>query len=395
MKKIIFMMLILFFTACGEEKQIKEEIIHVLSWEKVFEIENRTYASSVLIDSSGDVYVVGKAVEVTETAPYQYSSQSRIFIKKWSENGTELWEKQFGEENDYYVVSATVDNNGNLYATGYVAKSYEPEKIERNIFVGKWSKDGMEEWFEEWGGEGIHSGSSIFSDLEGNIYISGNAPIDPDELNYIEDFCEKDHDCAESFLAKFKPDGSRLWTKKWKSNYSVVSLATDNRESVYVKNSDLMIKFNTAGDKIWSKSFSGNEIYVGVKGNIYTIVGLYDTQILKINDNGELIWEKITENINGRSLSGDSFGNIYITGSFYNPEKARCNPFADPTYCYDLFIMKIDPDGNEMWRKNWDYEFGNRGISIAVDNLNNIFITGYTDLEEGFIIKWSSENPKK
>ncbi len=73
----------------------------------------------------------------------------------------------------------------------------------------------------------------------------------------------------------------------------------------------------------------------------------------------------------------DGDGNIFITG-FYN-EEATFGPFTIPfgnPSSKEVFVAKLDPQGNYLWAKYGDNFFDDRGLGLCLDNQGNVFVTG-------------------
>ncbi len=87
----------------------------------------------------------------------------------------------------------------------------------------------------------------------------------------------------------------------------------------------------------------------------------------------------------GASIALDNLGNVYVTGTFnllvdFNPGIGDSIITSyNPTYASagdDIFLVKLDGLGNFLWAKNMGSESQDRGISVAVDNSNNVYISG-------------------
>jgi hypothetical protein len=80
------------------------------------------------------------------------------------------------------------------------------------------------------------------------------------------------------------------------------------------------------------------------------------------------------------SVCTDIVGNVYLTGYFYSPTfqiGSITLTNANPSGPEDLFVAKIDPNGNVLWARSAggnDREVGN---SVSVDINGNAFVTGY------------------
>ncbi|MES2764753.1 MAG: SBBP repeat-containing protein [Bacteroidota bacterium] len=110
--------------------------------------------------------------------------------------------------------------------------------------------------------------------------------------------------------------------------------------------------------------------------------GAEDVFIAKYDKSGNVIWAR---SAGGDSLDEsysivyDKIGNIYITGIFKSPSIT----FGNITLLNEwpgkenIFVAKYDINGNVIWAKS----AGSNGVDIAfnaaVDNVGNIYITGY------------------
>jgi gliding motility-associated-like protein len=73
----------------------------------------------------------------------------------------------------------------------------------------------------------------------------------------------------------------------------------------------------------------------------------------------------------------DPDGNLFLTG-YYN-EEATFGPFAVPFQnpsSKEVFVAKMDPDGNYLWVKYGENFFDDRGLGLCTDNQGNVFVTG-------------------
>jgi len=82
----------------------------------------------------------------------------------------------------------------------------------------------------------------------------------------------------------------------------------------------------------------------------------------------------------GRSIATDNNGNIYATGQFSG------NSDFDPTIgvvsvisvgAEDIFVEKLDSNGNLIWVRQFGSPLGDRGLNITIDLDKNVYVTGY------------------
>lgn len=126
-------------------------------------------------------------------------------------------------------------------------------------------------------------------------------------------------------------------------------------------------------------------------GNVFNLTsnGNRDLFILKLDSEGEFLWAK---SIGGTfwEQGGDIalIGNeLIITGFYYNT--VDFDPGAGVSTITavannDVFVLKLDLDGNFIWAKSVGGDGGERGTSVSVDSQGNILIVGYFNLEMDF-----------
>jgi len=92
------------------------------------------------------------------------------------------------------------------------------------------------------------------------------------------------------------------------------------------------------------------------------------TTISKLDSSGNILWN-ISRSFSGaweipEGLAIDSSDNILLLVA------------PNQIYQYDMWIVKLDPYGNEIWKKSFDSGETDQGTSLAVDSLDNIIIIG-------------------
>ena len=113
--------------------------------------------------------------------------------------------------------------------------------------------------------------------------------------------------------------------------------------------------------------------------------GVSDIFIQKLSPTGELIWVKSIGGISadfGYAIATDEEGNVFVTGNFhltvdFDPGPGVFNLIADGSQSEeDIFILKLDSDGNFVWAKKIGGPFADSGNSIDLDGTGNIYVTG-------------------
>jgi len=128
--------------------------------------------------------------------------------------------------------------------------------------------------------------------------------------------------------------------------------------------------------------YSTVDLDPGIGVENHTSLGGSDICIQKLDSNGHLIWAKSIGGIEdeyGGIVTTDNSGNVYISGTFQ--ETVDFDPGTDVFNLtsggeLDMFILKLNPDGNFIWAKSMSGVDGGYVFHIAVDSLGLIYLTG-------------------
>lgn len=157
-----------------------------------------------------------------------------------------------------------------------------------------------------------------------------------------------------------------------------------------------LIKFDINGNFVWAKTFGdapyynfADAIQIDALGNVFAATHYqrgyedYRTNIFKFDIAGNPLWEKTiyTARGYGHSIVVDAAQNVLITGAFSGTIDA--DPGAGEHELIsngaevDLFVVKLDNNGNFVWAKKTGGTGIERGASITTDISGNIIIGGY------------------
>ncbi|MDD4223392.1 MAG: SBBP repeat-containing protein [Candidatus Cloacimonetes bacterium] len=117
-----------------------------------------------------------------------------------------------------------------------------------------------------------------------------------------------------------------------------------------------------------------------------TSSGGYDIFVAKLDSNGNWLWAVKaggTSSDEGFGIAVDGVGNAYLTGYFRN-EATFGSHTLTASGSDDIFAAKLDPNGNWLWAVKADCPDYDDGMSIAVDNLGNAYLTGRFSVTASF-----------
>ncbi|MEX2483626.1 MAG: HYR domain-containing protein [Brumimicrobium sp.] len=83
----------------------------------------------------------------------------------------------------------------------------------------------------------------------------------------------------------------------------------------------------------------------------------------------------------GTSVTSDGAGNAYYCGYFEDEidldEAGGGFVLTTPNANTDMFVSKLDPNGNFLWGRHFSSTGRNRAESITIDDNDNVYVTGY------------------
>ena len=229
------------------------------------------------------------------------------------------------------------------------------------------------EWAKSMGGTSGTSSESAYSiaiDASGNVYTTGHfeGTVDFDPGAGVSNLTSA-AGYQDIFISKLDANGNFVWAKRMGgTSYDIAySIAIDAAGNVY-----------TTGHFFETADFDPG---AGVSN--LTSAGSWDIFISKLDANGNFVWAKRmggTSPDEANSIAIDASGNAYTTG-FFN-ETVDFDPGAGVSNLTsageaDIFISKLDANGNFVWAKRMGGTSVDKATSIAIDAAGNVYTTGY------------------
>ena len=315
-------------------------------WVKSFGGTESDKGISIGTDSSGNVYISGyyntsaDFDQITLTNNNASGTNKENFVAKLDSNGNVLWAIPGGNQSggccDDRALGMHVTPGGDVFITGTFWSSYylgvrgAPGTIDvpgsqrnahDNSLLAKIDTDGNPQWVIGFGGDNTSGGCSWpIYDADDHSY---DVKVDSDGFIYVTGF-------FSGYDADF--DGFTITNPEW---------GNDCQPMGYIG------KLDSNGTWLWVDKFDGIKDQRGSRDN---------------------------------RLAIDQFSNIYVVGGFQDRgpnQVANFGPFSlNSNGEWDVFIFKMDKEGNWLWAEGIGSNKTDRANSIAIDICDDIYITG-------------------
>jgi len=327
---------------------------------------------SMDFDDSGDIFITGysssrEMVFDNIKVKKRYLGGRDAYIGRLDQDGQPKWIRYIKGEND--------DTGSNIMIKDgyiYLAGDYKSSRLEidssiienkggYDIFLAKFDNNGRVMWFKGYGGPGDDFISSMYINNRGDIYVSGSFVY----VISIENRILISPGYKDYFISRIDSNGELIWC----SNRNGTDW--DSINDIY---SNSLIGLYLAGEICSSERGVLYGCIVDYKKrDIHWDVIPYDFDffISRYCENGEHIWTKrIGKDGNDKvvALTSDNEGNIYITACIMEPNNEK------------TLLMKMDKDGDIIWEKylsNIQDNSSNCSSNIYLDSYSNIYLTGY------------------
>jgi len=238
-----------------------------------------------------------------------------------------------------------LDNQGN-----FVWAKNLPVTISNSIQVGSTRLDRIE--------------VDNFGDIVVTGFCSGNADLDPGLGVYTLPEAGPFMEIGSVFVAKYTAGGNFVWAKVFPGNELNGSV----------------IKIDSQNNILIGITYSGTiDANPGTDTLSYTAGGLVNALVVKLNSNGNLIWDK---NIYGNqiflsSLTCDTDDRIYLVGVFgFAYFNGQLLPPSISSNQFDGYILKLASNGNFEWLKTIAGTKYDLVTDVTSDGDGNIYCTG-------------------
>jgi len=184
---------------------------------------------AIAVDNVGNTYLSGNFYSSADFDPGPgvftlNAPLSDIFVLKLDGAGNFAWVKQISGPEGGASFSIALDAAGNIYTTGIFRGTIDADPGpgvynlnnagNTDIFISKLNSTGNFLWAKSIGGTGYDRGTSLTTDLSGNVYITGDFQTTVDLDPGPTTFNFTSNGANDLFISKFDATGNLLWAKQ-------------------------------------------------------------------------------------------------------------------------------------------------------------------------------------
>jgi len=292
----------------------------------------------------------------------------------------EVWRFAYEGAGDDFGYFLTIDRSGNLIGVGIS----ESTNTNDDIILVKLKPSGELLWLKRFGGSENEAVSGVVVDNENSVYICGASYSPNNNWDYL--------------ILKYDSLGNLLWQRTFgASGYDYArGITIDDFFNIYLTGISQSVdgsfvatyKLNKNGEVIWERfhsennslANSGEKIIYDGRGNIF-ITGSTDFSVsgsdiltIKYDTAGNFYWSRVYGTVDknewGKVIGIDSSRNVLIAGYDYHPDLGE-----------NWIILKYNQNGQRLFQRTYGYPGpDDEPKSIAIDENNNLYLTGFLDL---------------
>ena len=375
-----------------------------------------TTAAGTVVDSSGNIYVIGNATGNFGSQLNQGSQDA--YLTKYDSAGNVIWQKLLGSAGSANGYGLALDPSGGVVVSGSSTADLTTTSVaegNQDSFVARYDAQGNQTWIKQIQTLANNQANAVSVDASGNIYIGGSVSGYPvanpvKGQNSIPGGVIGSGQTAQggvdAYIAKFDSKGKLLAENQFgtSGNDQVGATATGSDGSLYVasvQNGEAIVSKYAGGDitsaPTWSQDLgalssggaiggltvAGGQVYVsgttsngnltaGGQASIVTpSTGGTDAFVFALTDNGASVsanhvsYLGTSASDQGGAVTVGPDGTVYLTGSTLGTFAGQQRNIQNVT---NAFAAAVNPDGSVQWTQQYGGADGqSTGAGLAVD----------------------------
>lgn len=418
-------LLCLIFISCSKSDLDTAPNEALIQEVKTFGGSKNDLAKSVLPTNDGGFIVIGSTQSSDGDISTKNNESYDFWVLKFSADNLLEWQKTYGGTGDDRGRDIAKTSDGGYLLVGYSDSSdgdVTNNNGLRDFWVVKIDATGNLIWEKSFGYSGIDEGNTIIKTSDNNFIVSGVLDVTASNGEGNLNKNTNRHAGGDYWNLKISNNGDLIWARYYGGTFTdtalglaenesgeIITIGSSDSNDVDIKNNKGSYDFwvvNSAanGNLIWEKSFGGSEIDEArgiVKVNDGFIIagdtrsidkdvslnnGGADLWLIKVNETGNLIWEKSFGGSNfdvARSINKTNDNGFIIAGS----SRSANGDVALNNGQNDAWIITVNESGNLLWQTT----IGGSKIDFAYDAIQktngDYIIVGESQSNDGDVLQ--------
>lgn len=431
MKRVSYFLLVILGVSCSEDSSKIEgndpipSTLQNVVWTKNFGGSGDDSARSIIQTNDGGFAILGMSNSTDGDLSFKNLAVNDYWLVKLDMDGNLEWQKTYGGSKDDQGQQVIQTSDGGYAITGY-AMSDDGDGSNNEGFHDNWilrlDVAGNILWEKSFGFSGHDHSYDLVETVDGGFFFSGFLDVTSSNGEGSTDKGRLTaHGVGEFWGTKIDGDGNLQWRKFFGGTNNDRSFGVVNAHDggyILVGSSESddfdigdpkgsydfwAVKINKNGAFVWESSFGGTGIdqaqdIVATTDGGYVIAGntfSEDTQVtknngqsdvwlIKIDDNGQLLWEKSFGGAGfdaAHSVRATMDGGFLVCGNSKSFDGDLAENFGEN----DIWVFKTDASGKLEWEKSLggsNLDFGYDALETATGNVVLIGETTSQDFPE-------------
>jgi len=342
-----------------------------VKWMKKISATRLCYSNSIIAGSNGTLFIAGNYLgEINENGVSLTSPRTKnAFIIKLDAKGKILWGNSINGSFRNKHVFISQDNEGNLIFAGSLQGELT---LDNNHYDSRYYCDIAIARLDQKTGKIIASQimEGSFDDLVNDLIISPK-----DEIILTGSF-EGDLIAGDKSLVS---NGQKdVFVAVMDENLRFSSVV---QMGGYYDDYGKSLAFDNKGNLLLAGSFEGS-LQAGTN-EILNSIGKLDVFLIKFDLAGEPVWSKsfgggANDYVNTLDING--LDEIYVTGSYRGMIETEGRKIKSEEFSTDIFLVKFGENGEFRFSESYGSDHDDFARALCLDNSNSIYVSGnYSD----------------
>ena len=330
-------------------------------------------AQSVVNTPDGGYAVLGYTQSMDGDISNKTDTSFDYWLLKFDASGQQQWQKVYGGSDDDRGEDLITTNDGG-YAILGSSKSNDGDVSNNSgsndFWVAKLDASGTIIWEKSFGYVGADSAFSIIQTQDNGFLLSGVLDVSASDGAGNNRMNMERHAGGDYWVVKIDAMGDLQWSRYFGGTFTDTAY-----DSVQTQDGNFLIMGSSDSDDV----------------DINNNKGTYDFWVVKLNNTGTLLWEKSfggTEIDEARAITTTADGNFLIAGD----SRSNNIDLSTNSGAADVWIIKINSDGDLLWEKTFGGSSFDGVKAIHKTQDNEFLVAGNSRSSDGNLTENNGQN---